>query len=48
MESILAIGSAVLFVILMLGAIYAHIFRAHQSILQWLSLHELATSVVYL
>lgn len=28
----LAVGSGVLFVLLMIGAIHAHIFRAHQSI----------------
>ncbi len=29
----LAIGSSILFVILMAGAIHAHLYRAHQSIL---------------
>nr|WP_263326938.1 DoxX family protein [Neobacillus sp. Marseille-Q6967] len=30
--SYLTVGSSVLFVLLMLGAIHSHIFRAHQSI----------------
>lgn len=29
----LAIGSSILFVILMVGAIHAHLYRAHQSLL---------------